>query len=105
MAFHNKYEVNSVLYADSVIVPRWCSTASMDRSATRHAAGSTILPGRTMLSEAPYCRVGRSLHGIGPGRDFSCHDLWEMGKKGEFQSGRDRFSAPQGIPGVATSGR
>ena len=50
MAFHNKYEVNSVLYADSVIVPRWCSTASMDRSAVRHVAGITTLP------EAPYCR-------------------------------------------------
>ena len=68
MAFHNKYEVNSVLYADSVIVPRWCSTASMDRSTVRHVAGITTLP------EAPYCREGRSLHEIGPGRDSSCHD-------------------------------
>ena len=99
MAFHNKYEVNSVLYADSVIVPRWCSTASMDRSTVRHVAGITTLP------EAPYCREGRSLHEIGPGRDFSCRDLCELGEKGVFQYGRDRFSAPQGIPGVATSGR
>jgi hypothetical protein len=104
MAFHNKYEVNSVLYADSVIVPRWRSTESMDRSAARHAAGSTILPGRTMLSEAPYCREGRSLHEIGPEGDFSCRDLSELGGTRLFQPGRDRFSAAQGIPGVATSG-
>ena len=89
----------------TVIVPRWRSTTSMDRSAVRHAARSTILPGRTMLSEAPYCRVGRSLHGISPGRDFSCRDLPGRGGMGLFQPGRDRFSAPQGIPGVATSGR
>ena len=98
MAFHNKYEVNSVLYADSVIVPRWCSTASMDRSAVRHVAGITTLP------EAPYCREGRSLHEIGPGGDFRCRDLSELGGTRLFQPGRDRFSAAQGIPGVATSG-
>ena len=96
MAFHNKYEVNSVLYADSVIVPRWCSTASMDRSTVRHVAGITT------LLEAPYCREGRSLHEIGPGGGFNCRDLLEMDEIGLFQSGRDRFSATQGISGVAT---
>jgi hypothetical protein len=96
MAFHNKYEVNSVLYADSVIVPRWCSTASMDRSTVRHVAGITTLP------EAPYCREGRSLHEIGPGGGFNCRDLLEMDEIGLFQSGRDRFSATQGISAVTT---
>ena len=63
MAFHNKYEVNSVSYADSVIVP---------------------------------------LHEIGPGGGFNCRDLLEMDEIGLFQSGRDRFSATQGISGVTT---